>query len=107
MTPGRVHEVHGTPGSIFNGDMHRRKWLISQCLANQFWKRWIKEYLPAINLESKWHREQPDLKVNDIVIICDDNGHRNQLKNGPVASVYPGKDGRMRVADTTEKFFCA
>ena len=99
MIPGGVQGAHGAPGSFTDGDMLCRQWQVSQCLVNQFGRRWIKEYLPAINLHSKWRKEQRDLQVNYIVVSWDNNASRNQLKKGRVAAVYPGKEGWVRVAD--------
>ncbi|XP_051172885.1 uncharacterized protein LOC127289150 [Leptopilina boulardi] len=102
VQPGTVRLTHGPPclsPSVTGAETLRRQWRYSQCLTDQFWKRWIKEYLPSINRRAKWHRERPDLQVNDLVVIWDENAPRNQWKRGRVTTVYPGRDGRVRVAD--------
>lgn len=39
----------------------RRRWHHSQVLADHFWARFIREYLPSLQLRQKWHTEQADL----------------------------------------------
>jgi hypothetical protein len=39
---------------IFNS---QKQWLISQEIAHNFWKRWLREYLPTISTRSKWYDE--------------------------------------------------
>ena len=34
-----------------------------------FWKRFIQEYLPMLNIRKKWNREKRDFKENDLVIM--------------------------------------
>lgn len=98
LIPGNVHVAHISPGttSLFSEeDKLRKQWRYAQWLANQFWKRWIKEYLPSINRRAKWHRERPELKVGDLVLIWDVNAPRNQWRRERVTAIYPGRDGRV------------
>ncbi|KXJ62536.1 hypothetical protein RP20_CCG004801 [Aedes albopictus] len=62
------------------------------------WKRWIREYLPTISRRTKWFKESKPLQTGDLVIIVDE-GVRNSWVRGKVLRTYPGKDGRVRVAD--------
>ncbi|XP_043485171.1 uncharacterized protein LOC122513009 [Leptopilina heterotoma] len=102
LNPGAIRETYGAPGvaTLFSdADKLRKQCRYSQWLANHFWKRWIKEYLPSINRRAKWHRERPELKVGDLVVVWDENAPRNQWRRGRVVAVHPGRDGRVRVAD--------
>lgn len=76
----------------------RSNWNHVRVMLDRFWKRWIKEYLPAITRQSKWFGEQKPLKVGDLVISVNENV-RNSWDRGVVVNVYPGKDGRIRRAD--------
>lgn len=88
-----------TPGDINDRELcSRKQFRIAQQLKNRFWKRWVKEYLPDLTRRTKWTKEQPNLKVGDLVIICDDNVNSNRWRRGRVATVYPGPDGRVRNA---------
>jgi hypothetical protein len=35
-------------------DMCRKQWRIAQCYTNAFWSRWLKEYIPTLQMRSKW-----------------------------------------------------
>jgi Family of unknown function (DUF5641) len=88
------------PG-IFNDDdlTLRRQWRIAQRLADHFWKRWIKEYIPTLVKRDKWHGSEEAFKVGDLVFIADGNLPRASWPKGIVMATYPGKDGRIRVVD--------
>ncbi|CAL8111098.1 unnamed protein product [Orchesella dallaii] len=92
--------VKQPPGNFSDSDLSlRKKWRIAQVLADHFWRRWIKEYLPSLSLRTKWRKQVPDVKIGDIVFIADSNELRNQWIKGVVDAVYPGEDGQVRVAD--------
>ena len=42
------------PGEFHTKDVYRRRWRQVQYLANIFWKRWTKEYLPLLQERTKW-----------------------------------------------------
>lgn len=43
----------------------RRRWQHSQILADQFWKHFLKHYLPGLQACQKWRTEAVDLQVGD------------------------------------------
>ena len=65
----------------------RKRWRQAQLLADHYWKRWMKEYLPSLQERPKCPREQNNLKVGDLVLIADDNVNRNQWPLGRVVNV--------------------
>lgn len=69
-----------------------------QYLIEQFWGRWKKEYLLNISKRQKWHLSQRNLKVNDIVIIKDDNLPRCHWQLGRVVEVVQDSDSLVRRA---------
>ena len=69
-----------------------------QHLANQFWDRWVKEYLPTLQTRQKWLESKDNLKVGDIVLIKDESTPRNLWPLARVVSVHPGADGLVRSA---------
>ncbi|XP_062703041.1 uncharacterized protein LOC134285727 [Aedes albopictus] len=75
----------------------RTNWNMARQLLDQFWRRWINEYLPTIAVRSKWFEEVEKLRVNDLVLIVDE-GQRNGWLRGRVLAVNPGSDGRIRQA---------
>ena len=86
------------PVGIFNKDdlSNRRWWRQAQYLANVFWKRWLKEYLPTLQIRQKWQRPNRNVKVGDIVLIADENVPRGQWPMGRVTSVNVGRDDKVR-----------
>ena len=78
----------------------RHNWQVAQVLADQFWKRWLKEYLPTLRNRAKWTSgSNKQLQPGDMVIIVDENSPRNQWLKGIVPATQPGTDGNVRVAD--------
>ena len=73
----------------------RKQWVISQNIAHQFWRRWISEYLPTLNLRKKWFTPSNPIKIGDVVVIVEDN-QRNSWKKGIVEQVTKAKDGQVR-----------
>ena len=85
------------PGNFDSLDLYARKrWRRVQHLANQFWQRWRKEYLHNLQIRSKWVRPTYNMKVNDVVIIKDDDLPRNRWLLGRVVDTFPSDDNRVR-----------
>ena len=74
----------------------RRWWKQIQYLSDVFWKRWIKEYLPALQTRQRWQRQTRNLNANDIVLVADENIPRGQWPLGRVTEVIKGRDGLVR-----------
>ena len=68
-----------------------------QYLANLFWKRWIREYLPSLQQRQKWNRPQRNVAVDDIVLVLDNNKPRNSWPLARVLEVHTSRnDGLVR-----------
>ena len=92
------------PGLFVHEDLYGRKqWRRAQFLADCFWKRWIKEYLPTLQQRQKWVREKGSLKVKDLVLIVDEKSPRGRWLFGRVLKIFPGDDQRLRVAEVKTK----
>ncbi|XP_062705726.1 uncharacterized protein LOC134287612 [Aedes albopictus] len=76
----------------------RQNWLTSQILANQYWKRWVSDYLPEITRRSKWFQRQNPIAVGDIAVIADPKMPRNCWPKGKVIGVKISSDGQVRSA---------
>ncbi len=74
----------------------RRWWRQAQYLANVFWRRWIKEYLSALQIREKWQRPHRNANVNDIVLIVDENTPRGQWPLAIVTQINRSRDGYVR-----------
>ena len=85
------------PGQFVKEDVYARKrWRKVQYLAEQFWSRWRKEYLQQLNRRQKWLTPRRNLRIGDIVIVCDDNAPRNEWPLARITEVITGKDGLVR-----------
>jgi len=61
-------------------------------LTNEFWTRWRKEFLRALQEQQKWVRPRQNLQIGDIVIIKDDNTPHNHWQLARVTEAQKGKD---------------
>ncbi|GBP53076.1 hypothetical protein EVAR_43362_1 [Eumeta japonica] len=96
--PGRVP----LPGSFSDSDTYgRQQWRHAQRLADLFWTRWIREYLPTLQYRREPVGRGNPLAGGDTVIVVDGTLPRNAWVRGRVTATYPGKDGVVRVADIT------
>jgi len=93
-------EEYRPDGLFEESDLYRRQqWRQVQRLADMFWGRWVKEFLPTLTKRSKWFQSKDEVKSGDIVIVVDDQAPRNTWKMGRVMTTFPGKDGVARVVD--------
>lgn len=85
------------PGVFTSADLYSRKWWWwVQHLTNEFWCRWRKEFLLSLQEQQKWTRPRKNLKVDDVVILKDNDTPRNQWKVCRVAEALPDEDGLVR-----------
>ena len=85
------------PGNFVKEDLYlRKRWRRVQHLANEFWDRWRKEFLQALQLRKKWVKPKRNLQVGDIIMVKDENIPRNAWKLARVEEVFPSEDGLVR-----------
>ncbi|XP_061717613.1 uncharacterized protein LOC133525346 [Cydia pomonella] len=89
----------GAPSTGPCEEADRRTWRASQALADHFWRRWIREYLPTLAPRQSSNNRVRPIQKGDYVIIVDGNLPRNVWPRGIVTQVYPGPDGGIRSAD--------
>ncbi len=73
-----------------------RRWRQALQLANFFWKRWKREYLPTLQSIHKWLHPQRNLKTGDLVLITKTDSPRGHWPKGVVIETFPGPDGLVR-----------
>ena len=74
-----------------------------QYLADIFWKRWTREYLPLLQKRSKWVNTSRNVTNGDIVLIMD-NSPRSSWVMGRVIETFPDKQGLIRSAKLQTQF---
>ena len=85
-----------SPGIFSESDLFRRRWKCVQHIANTFWTRWLKEYLPTLNERTKWLQKKRSIKVGDLVLIKQENTPRGVWPLGLVVHVSESSDGLVR-----------
>ena len=76
---------------------YNKRWKQAQYLASIFWKRWIREYLPALQERQKWLRPRRNLSPGDLVLIVEGNIQRGEWPKAIVEEVFPDKYGHVRI----------
>ena len=79
-----------------NEDYARRSWRQSQHLSNTFWKRWMRQYLPTLQERKKWNVVRDNIKVGDIVLLCDERILRGRWPLARVIKTKPDRHGHVR-----------
>jgi len=81
----------------------RKRWRQVQFLADLFWRRWIREYLPTLQLRKKWIAPVRNFEVGDVVVIIDNNAPRNVWQLGRATQTFRGPDGLVRSLELVTK----
>ena len=86
-------------GVFDSKDMYiKRWWRQVQYLANLFWCRLVKEYLPLIQICPKWMEKQRTWQAGDIVLVVDYAARGKHWPLARVTDVSVGSDGLVRSA---------
>ncbi|KAI2661983.1 ORF V: Enzymatic polyprotein [Labeo rohita] len=83
--------------------LSRRRWRHSQILADRFWSRFIRDYLPSLQTRQKWQASPPDLQKHTYVMIVDPQLPRGLWPVGKVIQTHVSPDGHVRSADVQIK----
>ncbi|XP_055633360.1 uncharacterized protein LOC129773740 [Toxorhynchites rutilus septentrionalis] len=81
-----------------SGSALLQNWRSSQIIANQFWRRWVTDYLPEITRRTKWFVHTKPIVIGDVVIIVDPQLPRNCWPKGRIIHTKVGCDGCIRSA---------
>ena len=89
---GVAHDVF-LPGVFIPEDGLRASYRLSQAYVEEFWRRFIAEYVPTLNKREKWLTPQRNLKIGDLVLLHGEPGLRYQFAKAVVTDVHPDKLG--------------
>lgn len=108
LTPNHLLLMKGKPalppGLFEKADMYvKRRWKQVQYIADLFWKRWLREYLPLLQGRQKWTKERPSLKPGDIVLLLDQAAPRGSWPLGRVLETFPDEKGLVRTVKIKTK----
>ena len=88
------------PGVFDKRDQYVRRWYKqAQYLADIFWNRWLREYLPTLQARQKWTTHKRNLKAGDLVLIVDERVPRGMWPLRQVIKTIADKDGDVRSAE--------
>jgi len=107
LTPNHIilmKNPKGLPPGIFSdSDSYvRRRWRQIQYLANVFWVRWQREYIPLLQKRQKWLKPKKNVSIGDVVLVMD-NLPRNSWMLGRVTDVHCDRHGLVRVVTVQTK----
>ena len=74
----------------------RHRFEFCQKIVDAFWKRWYLDVLPQLMPRKKWNIQSRNVKVNDFVIVADQNPIRGKWNVGRILQVFSGTDGLVR-----------
>ena len=79
--------------------LSRRRWKHAQVLADHFWARFIRLYLPGLQARTKWQSSPASVTVGSVAMIVDPQLPRASWPTGRIIKVHPSPDGHIRSAD--------
>ena len=107
LTPNHILLLRQNPsfawGKFDDNDKYRRKWRQVQLIAEQFWRRWTREYLHELQMRPKWLNVKPNLQIGDVVLMVDESRPRGHWPLGRVLEINTGRDGLVRSAKLRTK----
>lgn len=107
LTPNHLLMLQGQAsvsiGRFADVDLYKRKWRCVQYLAQQYWTRWIREYIPELQKRQKWLKVQRNVKPGDVVLVVAENTPRGIWPMGRVIQTKQGADGLVREAKVKTK----
>ncbi|KAJ8286056.1 hypothetical protein GJAV_G00034060 [Gymnothorax javanicus] len=83
--------------------LSQRRWRHSQVLADHFWARFIRLYLPGLQSRQKWQSSPADVTEGSVAMIVDPQVPRASWLIGRIIKVHPSPDGHIRSADVKVK----
>ncbi|XP_071107331.1 uncharacterized protein [Haliotis cracherodii] len=102
LTPN--HFLHGQVGRNFAPELDstsfstKKQWRRVQELIRHVWKRWMREWLPTLNIRKKWITPSRDIQVDAVVIVVSPDTPRGVWPLGRVLKTYPGKDDHFALS---------
>ena len=101
LTPNHLLLLKGKPalppGLFEKGDLYtKRRWRQVQFLADLFWRRWIREYLPLLQERQRWTKEKRSFVTGDIVMVADSPAPRGSWLLGEILQTFPDAHGLVR-----------
>ena len=91
------------PGNLYQTKGYRTS-LVSN-VYNVFRKKWEDNYAPTVIRQGKWYKCSPNLRLGDIVAVCNQNLLRSSHYLTKVNEVFPSTDRKVRKVAIVYKNF--
>ncbi|MBM6549254.1 DUF1759 domain-containing protein [Streptococcus dysgalactiae subsp. equisimilis] len=98
-----LRDNEGIPVDASVSDTYSRRWKQVNYLAEVFWRRWIREYLPTLQTRQKWLSKGRNFKRNDIVLVLSSPTPRGRWPMGIIESCVEDSDGLVRTVTVRMK----
>jgi hypothetical protein len=104
LTPNHFIHGHSRPylpilrSDISEPKVSLKQYQHSQAVLDQLWKRWMVEYLPELQIRSKWNATTTPPTIGDVVLVPDPLNLRGQWPIARVTELLPSADGVVRTA---------
>ncbi len=102
LTPGHFligQPLTAVPKSDYSDLKLLWRWNLVQKITHDFWQRWSKEYIFTLNKLNKWRKPTYNFAEGDVVLVKRESTFCGKWPMGRIIKVYPGNDGKVRVAD--------
>ena len=76
----------------------RKRYNYIQSIADEWWKIWIRNFVPNLQVRSKWFKNRENISIVDMILLKDDSIPRGKWNRAIVDDVFPGIDRRVRSA---------
>lgn len=84
------------PGNFTQQEPYSKQWRQVEHLANVFWARWRREFLPMLQLRRKWQQEVKNLQEGDLVHLSSKDLPRNCWPLARITQAHVSADGKVR-----------
>lgn len=61
-----------------------------------FWQRWRVEYINSLQMRYKWYHNEPEVKIDSLVLLKDDKCPPLTWPLGKIVQVFKGADNKVR-----------
>ncbi|XP_026479809.1 uncharacterized protein LOC113386232 [Ctenocephalides felis] len=66
-------------------------------MKDKFWSLWSKQYLSDLQKRQKWSKERPNIELDTIVLLKEDNAPPLHWPIGRIIGTSPGLDGKIEL----------
>ncbi|XP_071033022.1 uncharacterized protein [Parasteatoda tepidariorum] len=96
---GRSITAIAEPSLLDKSETRLSRWQRLTKIVQYIWTKWSRDYLNNLQQRTKWKVEKTNIILNAMVLIKEDNLPVNQWVLGRILKLFPGTDGKVRVAE--------